>query len=108
MEIGGDLGYNVEVSDVARAELYLADEMFLAGTAAELTPVREIDDLPLGPPGPITRDIQQTFEDVLHGRAERYLQRLDLVEVAAEAGRPSKVSSGAPVYRSNGRMTAPA
>ena len=58
MQIARDLGYEVVERDVARAELALADEVFLTGTAAELTPLREIDDIEIGPPGPITREIQ--------------------------------------------------
>jgi branched-chain amino acid aminotransferase len=85
IEIARDLGYTVEVRDVARAELTLADELFLTGTAAELTPVREIDDIELGPPGPVTREIQQVFDDALHGRAEPYARWLDLVPVASRA-----------------------
>jgi branched-chain amino acid aminotransferase len=85
IEIAGDLGYEVEVRDVARSELALADELFLTGTAAELTPVRAIDDIELGPPGPITREIQKTFDDALHGRSERYAGWLDLVPVPSEA-----------------------
>ena len=73
--------------DIARAELYLAEEIFLTGTAAELVPVREIDDHDLGEPGEITRVIQAKFEDALHGRAEEYLEWLDPVEVAAGARR---------------------
>src|ERR671930_1230237 len=79
MEIARDLGYQLIERDIARAELPLADEIFLTGTAAELTPVREIDDIELGPPGPITREIQQAFDDALHGRSERYASWLDLV-----------------------------
>jgi branched-chain amino acid aminotransferase len=85
IQIAKDLGYEVQERDIARSELYLADEAFLCGTAAELVPVREIDDHPLGPPGEITRQIQAKFEDALHGRAEEYLEWLDFVEV------PSKV-----------------
>jgi branched-chain amino acid aminotransferase len=92
IQIAGDLGYRVEERDIARSELYLADEVFLTGTAAELVPVREIDDHPLGEPGEITRVIQAKFEDALHGRAEEYLEWLDVVEVPAEADEPSKVS----------------
>ena len=72
--------------DVARAELALADEVFLTGTAAELTPMREIDDIAIGDgtPGPITREIQQVFDDALHGRAAQYADWLDLVPVPSE------------------------
>jgi branched-chain amino acid aminotransferase len=93
VQIARDLGYRVEERDVARAELYLADEVFLTGTAAELVPVREIDDHPLGEPGEITRVIQKKLDDALHGRAEEYLEWLDFVQVAAGADEPSKVNS---------------
>jgi len=85
VQIAHDLGYTVEERDIARAELYLADEVFLTGTAAELCPVREIDDHPLGEPGEITRVIGAKLQDALHGRAEEYLEWLDFVE--APAGR---------------------
>ena len=83
VQIARDLGYSVEERGIARAELYLADEVFLTGTAAELVPVREVDDHPLGEPGEITRVIQAKFQDALHGRAEEYLEWLDFVESPA-------------------------
>jgi len=86
IQIARDLGYTVVERDVARSELYLAEEVFLSGTAAELVPVREVDDHDLGEPGEITRVIQAKFEDALHGRAQEYAEWLDLVE------QPSKVS----------------
>jgi len=92
IQIARDLGYTVIERDVARAELYLAEEIFLTGTAAELVPVREVDDHPIGEPGEITRVVQARFEDALHGRAEEYLEWLDPVEVPAGADEPSKVS----------------
>jgi branched-chain amino acid aminotransferase len=87
MQIAGDLGYELVERDVARGELYLADEIFMTGTAAELTPLREIDDHPVGSgePGPVTREIQHTFEDALHGRSERYADWLDVVPQPARA-----------------------
>jgi branched-chain amino acid aminotransferase len=93
VQIATDLGYRVEQRDIARAELYLADEVFLTGTAAELVPVREVDDHPIGEPGEITRVIQKKLDDALHGRAEEYLEWLDFVETKAGADEPSKVSS---------------
>lgn len=93
VQIATDLGYRVEERDIARAELYLADEVFLTGTAAELVPVREIDDHTIGEPGEITRVIQKKLDDALHGRAEEYLEWLDFVEISAEADEPSKVGS---------------
>jgi len=90
IEIARDLGYEVVERDIARAELTLADEVFLTGTAAELTPVREVDDheigrRPNGEPGEVTRSIQRVFEDALHGRAERYREWLDVVQVPSKA-----------------------
>ncbi len=86
-QIARDLGYGVVERDIARAELYLADEIFLTGTAAELVPVREIDDHPLPCPGEITQVIQAKYEDALHGRAPEYAEWLDPVD------QPSKVVS---------------
>jgi branched-chain amino acid aminotransferase len=85
IQIAADLGYEVEERDVARAELALADEVFLTGTAAELVPVREIDDIEIGPPGPVTRQLQQSFDDALHGREPRYAEWLDVVPVPSKA-----------------------
>ena len=55
---------------IARTELYLADEVFLTGTAAELVPLREIDDHVIGEGvrGPLTTELQRVFEDALRGR----------------------------------------
>jgi branched-chain amino acid aminotransferase len=83
IQIARDLGVTVLERDIARSELYLAEEVFLTGTAAELVPVREIDHAILGPPGEITRVIQAKFEDALHGRAEEYLEWLDFVDQPA-------------------------
>ncbi len=85
IQIARDLGYQVVERSIARAELALADEVFLTGTAAELTPMREIDDIEIGPPGPITREIQSVFEDALCGRDARYADWLDLVPVPSQA-----------------------
>jgi branched-chain amino acid aminotransferase len=73
--------------DLARAELYLAEEVFMSGTAAELVPVHEIDDhvIGSGEPGPITREVQRVFDDALHGRDPRYLEWLDVVKVPSKA-----------------------
>ena len=64
-----------------------ADEVFLTGTAAELVPVREIDDHAIGTgrPGPVTTELQRVFDDALHGRDARYAEWLDLVAVPPKA-----------------------
>jgi branched-chain amino acid aminotransferase len=85
--IAKDLGHTVVDRDIDRGELYMADEVFLTGTAAELVPVREIDDHTVGggEPGPITRELQGVFDDALHGRDERYRDWLDVVKVPTKA-----------------------
>jgi branched-chain amino acid aminotransferase len=85
IEIARDLGYTVIERDIARAELALADEVFLTGTAAELTPMRSIDDIEIGDGtrGEVTAAVQKVFEDALHGRVERYREWLDVVQVPA-------------------------
>jgi branched-chain amino acid aminotransferase len=100
IQIACDLGYPVVQRDIARTELYLAEEIFLCGTAAELVPVREVDDHDLGGPGEITRVIQAKFEDALHGRAQEYAEWLDLVEPArrsSDAAKPRGAAVEAPI-----------
>jgi branched-chain amino acid aminotransferase len=89
IQVARDLGYTVLERDVTRTELYLADEVFLTGTAAELVPVREIDDhaLGTGQPGEVTLVLQRAFLDALNGRTERYLEWLDFVGPAV-GGQP--------------------
>ena len=80
-----DLGYRVVERNVARAELYLAEEVFMSGTAAELVPVREVDDhkIGAGEPGEVTRVLQSAFDDAIHGRSVRYREWLDVVAAPA-------------------------
>jgi branched-chain amino acid aminotransferase len=87
IKIAHDLGYEVLERDIARAELYLADEVFMTGTAAELVPVREIDDhqIGTGKPGTVTAELQRVFDDALHGRDQRYAEWLDYVKVPTKA-----------------------
>lgn len=82
-----DLGYEFVERDLARAEGYLADEVFMTGTAAELVPVVEIDDITIGDgtPGAVTQAIAKVFKDALHGRDPRYTEWLDLVPARAAA-----------------------
>jgi branched-chain amino acid aminotransferase len=93
IQIARDLGYEVLERDIARAELYLADELFCTGTAAALTPIREVDDHTIGSgrPGEITRAVQATFEDALHGRSERYADWLDPVPAHHFSTTPAQV-----------------
>ncbi|MEX0873897.1 MAG: branched-chain amino acid transaminase [Actinomycetota bacterium] len=72
MTIARDLGYEVREQDLVRSDAYLADEAFFTGTAAELTPIREIDDRLIGEPGPITKKLQETFFAATKGEVETY------------------------------------
>src|ERR671910_86611 len=65
-------GIPVRETDLVRTDLYLADEAFFTGTAAEVVPIREVDDRVLGDPGPITRRLQEVFTAATKGRDERY------------------------------------
>ena len=72
MTIARDLGYEVEVCNILRSDLYMCDEAFLTGTAAEVVPIREIDDRMIGEPGPMTKAIQETYFATVRGEVDRY------------------------------------
>ena len=82
MQIAQDLGHRVVQKNLIRTDLYLADEVFMCGTAAEVTPIREVDDHPIGPPGPVTVEIQAAYLDTVHGRTERWGQWLEYAPAA--------------------------
>jgi branched-chain amino acid aminotransferase len=77
IQIAQDLGYPVVEKQLIRTDLYLADEVFMCGTAVEVTPIRSVDDHEIGPPGPITKEIQKAFLDTVRGRSERWGHWLD-------------------------------
>jgi branched-chain amino acid aminotransferase len=74
MRLARDLGHSVDEETLARSDLYSADEVFLTGTAAEVTPVREIDRQPVGSGrrGPVTQQLQEAYADVVRGRSGRF------------------------------------
>ena len=84
MTIAEDEGVDIVEREIARAELYTADEVFVTGTAAEVTPIREVDDHEIGEPGPITKLLQQRFDAAIHGRDPKYLEWLDVVAATSE------------------------
>jgi branched-chain amino acid aminotransferase len=71
IQIAQDLGYTVHEKNLIRSDLTLADEVFMVGTAAEVTPLRAVDDVEFGV-GPITLEIQQAYLDTARGRSERW------------------------------------
>ena len=85
IQIAQDLGYSVVEKPLIRTDLYLADEVFMVGTAAEVTPIREVDDHVVGPPGPVTLEMQQAYLDTVHGRSERWAQWLEYAPSRTEA-----------------------
>jgi branched-chain amino acid aminotransferase len=82
IQIAQDLGYRVVEKNLIRTDLYLADEVFMCGTAAEVTPIREVDDHVVGPPGPVTLEIQQAYLDTCKGRSERWAHWLEFAPAA--------------------------
>jgi branched-chain amino acid aminotransferase len=84
IELAQELGYVVEETDLIRTDLYLADEAFMVGTAAEVTPLREIDDHEIGV-GPVTMELQQAYLATVRGQIEDRQHWLDFVPARAEA-----------------------
>ena len=78
IQIAQARGYEVLEKTLIRSDLYLADEVFMCGTAAEVTPVRSVDDQEIGV-GPITKEIQATYLDTVRGADDRWSQWLELV-----------------------------
>jgi branched-chain amino acid aminotransferase len=70
--IARDLGIPIRYDNLLRSDLYTAEEAFLSGTAAEVVPIRSVDDRVIGDPGPITRRIQETFHAAVRGQVDRY------------------------------------
>ncbi|HLG00094.1 MAG TPA: branched-chain amino acid transaminase [Acidimicrobiia bacterium] len=81
MVIARDMGYEVREENILRSDLYIADEAFLTGTAAEVVPIREVDDRVVGEPGEITRKLQETFFATVRGEVEQYKSWLEYVRV---------------------------
>ena len=81
MAVARDLGIPIEMRDVLREELMLADEAFFTGTAAEVTPIREVDGRAIGNNGrgEITEKIQSKFFDIVNGKDEKYFHWLDFI-----------------------------
>jgi branched-chain amino acid aminotransferase len=74
MQLARERGLTVVEERFTRDELYIADEVFMTGTAAELTPIRELDDRKIGSstPGPVTKDLQTAFFDIVRGRDKKH------------------------------------
>jgi branched-chain amino acid aminotransferase len=84
IQIGQDLGHTVVEKSLIRSDLYTADEVFMAGTAVEVTPVRSIDDHEVGV-GPITFELQKAYRDTVTGKSERWSQWVEYMPSAKPA-----------------------
>jgi len=81
IELAADLGISCQRTDISREELYTSDELFLCGTAAEITPVREVDGRTIGNGDRrITRIFQTAYDDIVHGRNKSYARWLDYIK----------------------------
>ncbi len=72
LTVARDLGIECRFENILRSDLYTADEAFLSGTAAEVVPIRAIDDRVLGEPGPVTRQMQEVIAAACRGELDRY------------------------------------
>ena len=81
IKITQDMGYQVQEKRTGRDELYISDEVFFAGTAAEVTPIREIDKYQIGEGkrGPVTENIQKVFFEITKGKEKKYLEWLEYI-----------------------------
>lgn len=79
IKIARDAGYAVREQSLLRSDLYTADEVFMTGSAAELTPINSIDRREVPCPGKVTKDIQARFFDVLNGKNEKFADWNDIV-----------------------------
>lgn len=78
IQLARECGYEVIEKRITRDEVYIADEAFFTGTAAEVTPIRELDNRPIGQGsrGPITERLQSLYFDVVHGRSTQHMNWL--------------------------------
>ncbi len=72
MAIARDLGFDIGLGELSRSDLYIAEEMFVCGTAAEVSSVRSVDDREIPCPGPMTLAIGEEYHRVVRGEVDRY------------------------------------
>jgi len=82
IKLAGDEGISVSECKISKGQLYSADECFITGTAAEVTPIREVDKKPIveGKPGPVTKKLQKLYSDAVHGNFEKWDNWMDFLE----------------------------
>jgi branched-chain amino acid aminotransferase len=84
IQIAQDLGHTVVEKSLIRTDLSMADEVFMTGTAVEVTPVREVDDHEIGV-GPVTLELQKAYSDTVRGESERWSQWVEYAAVSKPA-----------------------
>ena len=72
MQIARDLGFEVRTGELSRSDLYLAEEIFVVGTAAEVSAVNSVDDRPVPCPGPATKVLADAYADLVRGKNDKY------------------------------------
>lgn len=89
MTILADNGHEVRQAEIVRSDLYTADEVFVTGTAAEVVPVRSVDERTVGAgePGPITKMVQDTYQAAVGGKIDRYSHWVDVVSLDDHAAK---------------------
>jgi branched-chain amino acid aminotransferase len=80
MTIARDMGYEVRIGELARSDLYIAEEMFVCGTAAEVSAVNSVDDRAIPCPGPITRLVADTYSKAVRGQLDQYKDWVEHVD----------------------------
>ena len=102
IELAGDLGLKVHARRMTRDDIYIADEAFFTGTAAEVTPIRELDgrSIGAGKRGPVTAKLQKAFFDAVNGKNKKYAKwltpvgKFDAPKTAAAKGAAGKKAAG--------------
>ena len=79
MTIAGDFGFECRIGELTRSDLYICDEMFVCGTAAEVSAVNEVDDRPIPCPGPMTTAIADEYKKAVRGQVDRYKEWVEHV-----------------------------
>jgi branched-chain amino acid aminotransferase len=87
IQLAAELGIRIVEERFTRDELYIADEAFFSGTAAEITPIREVDNrmIGTGKPGPVTKQLQAAFFDIVHGRDNKHPEWLTYISAKQPA-----------------------
>ena len=78
IQLAKDMGFEVVFGELTRSDLYVADEMFVVGTAAEVSAVSSVDDREIPAPGPMTKAIGDEYANVVRGRNDKYKDWVEL------------------------------